>query len=471
MRLRSHITQVNVPGVVTQTGRIAMLLGLLWIAPAGVGALFGEGSQVILFGGTGAFLLLAGWLAARQGREDIGFTEGLVITALSYLVAALAGVVPFLSVVGFADAFFESMSGFTTTGLTLVPLADLPRSLLFFRAFSQWIGGAGIVVLTLVILLRTTKPAHRLYVSEAGEGQIMGSVRTTAAAVAKVYLVLTGAAVLLFFGSGMDAFDAVLHALATVSTGGFSPYADSLGHFPQRSVRLAVFFFMLVGATSFPLFYRARKERIRGLFRDPQVRALLGGMGALWGLLWLTGGQEGPLPALFHAVTALTTTGFSLSDPAAWDPAALSLAVGAMIVGGSAGSTAGGIKLIRVLVLLRLGGWMIARTLLPEEAKLPVRHGDLVTSEADLLGLAGFGILYLAVLGLSALALTFSGAPLGSALFEAASALGTVGLSAGVTSPDLEVWAKMVLALDMWVGRLEIVPVMVLLYPGVWRGR
>lgn len=170
-------------------------------------------------------------------------------------------------------------------------------------------------------------------------------------------------------------------------------------------------------------------------------------------------------------MTALTTTGFSLGDPAAWDPAPLNLAVGAMIVRGSAGSTAGGIKLIRVLVLLRLGGWMIARTLLPEKAKLPVRHGDLVTSEADLLGLAGFGILYLAVLGLSALALTFSGAPLGSALFEAASALGTVGLSVGVTSPDLEVWAKMVLALDMWVGRLEIVLVMVLLYPGVWRGR
>jgi trk system potassium uptake protein TrkH len=189
-------------------------------------------------------------MAARQGREDIGFTEGLVITALLYLVAALVGAVPFLSVVGFADAFFESMSGFTTTGLTLVPLTDLPRSLLFFRAFSQWIGGAGIVVLTLVLLLRTTKPAHRLYVSEAGEGEILGSVRTTAAAVAKVYLVLTGAAILLFFGSGMDTFDAVLHALATVSTGGFSPYADSLGHFPQRSVRLAVIFFMLVGATS-----------------------------------------------------------------------------------------------------------------------------------------------------------------------------------------------------------------------------
>lgn len=469
MRLSAHIAQVNVSGVVTQIGRIAELLGMLFVVPAVAAGVLGEWTEAAIFAALAAALGGGGWLGARRGDDDIGYTDGLVITALAYLIASLAGAVAFLPVVDLDDAFFEAMSGFTTTGLTVVPLDGLPGSLVLFRAFSQWIGGAGIVVLVLTVLLRTSRAAHRLYVSEADEQQLVGSVRATARTVARVYLMLTGAAILLLLAAGMTPFDALVHGLAAISTGGFSPHADSIGHYPGTAVHLVVLLLMLAGATSFPLFSRVRSDGPRALLADPQLRALLTGCVVGGALIWLATPADGPIDSLFHAATALTTTGYSVSDPSGWAPETRSLAILMMVVGGSAGSTAGGIKLIRLIALLKLGGWLIARTLLPEEAKLPLRLGGVATSETDLLRTTALVVFYLVILALSAVALAFTGAGLERSLFEAASALGTVGLSVGIASPDLPLWAKLVLIFDMWVGRLEIVPVMVLLYPGVWR--
>jgi len=178
------------------------------------------------------------------------------------------------------------------------------------------------------------------------------------------------------------------------------------------------------------------------------------------------------LPAsVFHATSALTTAGFQLGDPATWPDGALGVVVGLMVLGGSAGSTAGGLKLFRLVLLLKLAHRLVIRALLPEEAKVPVKLQGVAVPDRELELAAGFFVLYMGWLGVSTLLLGLAGFPLETALFESASALGTVGLSAGVTSPELVWWAKLVLILDMWAGRLEILPVLVALHPGAWRRR
>ena len=469
MQLGAHLRPLNLPATITQLGRIGLLMGLLFLVPALAAAALGEWAQGAVFAGVAAGMALLGWAGSRQRRDDIGLTEGLVITASAYLLVAVVGALPFLGVAGFADAFFESMSGFTTTGLTVMPLPELPRSLLFYRAFSQWVGGGGIVVLTLAILLRASGAAHRLYASEAGDEPLVGTVRATARTIARTYLALTVVATGALLMAGLGPFDAAVHAFSSVSTGGFSPWSDSIGHSPGWPVRVVVLVLMLAGAISFPLYGEIRAKGVLQVLRDPQLRAL--GAGVVLGscAMVVADGADDAAESVFHAASALTTTGFSLVPAAEWGDQTRAVAVLLMVIGGSAGSTAGGIKLVRLLVLLRLGRWLIARTLLPEEAKIPVRRGGLVIPEGDLLRLTALVVLYLAVLAASSGLLTLGGHPVGDAVFEATSALGTVGLSSGVTSPDLPVWQKLVLVMNMWLGRLEIVPVLVLLYPAVWR--
>jgi len=272
--------------------------------------------------------------------------------------------------------------------------------------------------------------------------------------------------------AGMNGFDALLHALSTISTGGFSPYASSVGHYPASSTRLVVCVFMIAGATAFPLYYRARRDGPRRFAADSQLRALallvLGGFGLTVVFSAAVGDSRGIVNALFHTVSALTTTGFNVTDAQSWPDGLRMLSTILMIVGGSAGSTAGGIKLFRLLILIAVARWYIARALLPKEAHVPVRLDDRVLHEDDIRAVTGLVAIYLAIAGVSTLLLALSGFSPSAALFESASALGTVGLSTGITSAALPLWAKSVLIFDMWAGRLEIVPLLILFYPRTW---
>jgi trk system potassium uptake protein TrkH len=291
--------------------------------------------------------------------------------------------------------------------------------------------------------------------------------------VLSVYTALTALGFLAYIAVGMGPWDALLHVLATISTGGFSPYGKSIGHFPGPFAPLTVTLFVLLGAISFPLYYRARREGLGQLLSDVQVRALLLvttiGTLVFWGF---SGWRPSELiPGLFHTASALTTAGFSLSDVGTWPEGARALAIGLMVLGGSAGSTAGGLKLLRLILLLKLAHRLVIRVLLPEEAKVPIKLHGVAVPDRELELVAGFFALYIGWLAISTLLLALAGFSLERALFESASALGTVGLSVGVTSPELAGWAKLVLIFDMWAGRLEILPVLVALYPSTWRWR
>jgi len=286
-----------------------------------------------------------------------------------------------------------------------------------------------------------------------------------------IYLLLTVCGFAVFFFAGMTAWEAVLYIMATVSTGGFSPHGESARHFTEPAVLAALCLFMILGALSFPLYHLARSEGIRRLFQDLQFRWLIGILVAatLLASRFYPRDVHALAVDFFSFTSALTTTGFELADPSSSSdgPSLISLLL--MIIGGSAGSTAGGIKLIRLILFFRLAHWFVVRTLLPEETVLPVKYRELIIPERELMQLFAFFFIYLSFLFFSALLLVLLGFDIKTSLFESASALGTVGLSAGISSPDLELGGKLLLAFDMWAGRLEILPLLVLLYPGTWR--
>ena len=470
MTFARYIQPVNPRSVVFHMGGIAWLVGLTLAVPTLAAVIATEWSQSVWFGGTSFLFGVSGWLLRRGPERDLEMNEALVVTALAYLVFAIAGAIPFLPHVPAIDALFESMSGFTTTGLTVVPLAALPSSLLFFRAFSQWIGGAGIIILSVVILTGSGLSSKRLYGLEFGEDKLAGNVRATARLVFRVYAVLTAAGILALALSGASYFEALLLAPAALSTGGFSPYPDSVGRFADGAVPWVLTGLMLLGATSLPLYHLARRQGPAVVWRDPQTRALMLTLLASTLLLWFSANFDlGRLfPSVFQAASSITTTGFGLSREAEWSDSTKVLTLLLMSIGGSTGSTAGGIKLLRIIMTLAVIRWFVVRLLLPREAHVPLRVGAATVEREDLDYVFAFVAGYVLVLLLSGLALTLAGYPGIDALYESASAIGTVGLSTGIASAEAPGWVKILLSMEMWIGRVELMPVLVLLYWRTW---
>jgi trk system potassium uptake protein TrkH len=450
------------------------LIGLTDLIPALISIVVGEFQYTLIFGSLGIVLTLLGFGIYRRresSARELQLKDGLVVTALSYLLFGAVNAFVFLPVVPFIDGFFEAMSGFTTTGLTVLDVSAAPRTLLFFRSYSQWVGGLGIIIISLAILLRPGKAIFQLYSTEFGEENIKGSVIATARIVARIYLILTAVGFCAYLVSGMGLFDALVHILSTLPTGGFSSYPDSIGHFQASAIPYVVCLFMILGAITFPLYYRFARRDFKSLYTNMQVRGFMAILliGAL--LFWALFGLARPwlTPALFQSVTSLTTTGYSTIEVGSLSSTSKVLTIMLMNIGGTTGSTAGGIKIFRLLAILALLRWLVLQALLPREARLPLAIAGLKVGDEDVKMLAAFLAGYVVLLGLSTFAvLWIEGFPFLDTLFETSSAMGTVGLSTGLTSPDLTSWTKLILILNMWIGRLEIIPVLVVFYPRTW---
>jgi trk system potassium uptake protein TrkH len=473
MSLRAHLTPLDLGAVLGQLAGLVRMMGWLLVLPAALAWLSSEFLVAGLLSGLSAVALALGHWGRALLPKDLHLREAFVVTALAYPLFALAGAIAFLPVAPFIDGFFESMSGFTTTGLTVVDLGTLPRSLRFFRSYMQWIGGAGIVILS-VAVWNATRPAgfrFSVYGSAAEGERIAGSVHASARQLLAIYGLLTAVVCVAFVLIGMPVEDAVLHGLATISTGGFSPHAASIGHYASNPAFLIVTMVgMLLGATSFSNYQRlARRSQADRHHRDPQVYALAGVV--LVGTSVLFALEAQPWHAVFDTVSAVTTTGFSLDDPAHWSPTRKLFTTLWMIIGGSSGSTAGGLKLMRLIVLFKLVQWTFRRSLLPSEAQVPLKYAGTAIDAEPLRHLLGFMVAYLLLLLAGGSSLVLAGFAPQDAFFESASAIGTVGLSSGITDADLPAWIKLMLSLEMWAGRLEVLPVLVLLYPGTWKLR
>jgi trk system potassium uptake protein TrkH len=456
----------------------AVPLALSLVPGMGSGAAGAHGRLLVLVLALAALALpLSRLPAARQ----IQWNEALAVTALAFVLSPLLMTWP-LTGYGLAplDAWFEAVSGITTTGLsTLGPVADRPPLFLFTRAWMQWYGGLGIAVLSVALVMRH-HPGSRRLLASAGDEAMDVTARTHARRIAVVYLLLTlGGIALLWAVAGSPGF-AVLHALAAISTGGFSSRDQSLAGLGWET-QAAVALVCLAGAVALPLYALARARGPGVLARDPELRALLAatliaGLGL--GLIGHLGrGADGlPWPAslgqgMALAVAAQSTTGFSPTEVAALDPASKWVLMASMLVGGSAGSTAGGFKLVRLLILLRLLQLALRRSAAPDRAVLGARVGGERIEPGTAVNALLLIALWMLVVGLSWLPfLAYGHDPL-DALFEVISATGTVGLSAGLAGPDLEAPLKLVLGLDMLLGRVEIIAILVVLYPATWIGR
>ena len=417
-------------------------------------------------------------LSRLPAPARVQWNEALTVTALAFMIAPLVMIYPLTAYdIPAVDAWFEAVSGVTTTGLsTLGSVAGRPPLMLFSRAWMQWYGGLGIAVLSVALVMRHHASSKRLLESSGGDA-IAATASTHARRMFLVYLVLTGVGVLLLWAIQGDPFVALIHTLAAVSTGGFSGFDDSLAGMPVAS-RAVVIMLCVLGAVSLPLYYDLRDKGPRVLVADAEVRALIVAIVLAAMVLSLLLHHGGRLPwnqaigqGLLMGASAQTTAGFSGLNVGSLDPASKLTLIASMLTGGCSGSTAGGIKLVRLLILLRLIQLALRSSAASERSVMHLRVGgarlepDVIVNALLLLGL------WALVVFLSWFPFLLYGYDPLNALFEVVSATGTVGLSSGVTRPALEPALKLLLTLDMLFGRVEIVALLVVLYPGTWLGR
>jgi len=476
-----HAARVRV--VAGTLAQLLVMLALLSAVPTMVALGLGSIALAQRLGVMTTLLCVAGVLLLRLPgldlrRIDLQWNEALAVTALAFLLAAAAMVWPLMAAgIEPLDALLESVSAVTTTGLTVLRgLETTDPAVLFLRAWMQWYGGLGIAVLTAALIMRHHTSARRL-LECTGEHLTSAGARQHARTVFAVYAALTLLAVAAVWAAGVAPFDALLYALSAAATGGFAPADASLAGLPLAAVGVLTAVCALA-AVSLPLYARVPTRGLAILWRDEEVRMLVAVVLLAALALTLIGRWQQGLDwpeALGHGlalgVSAQTDTGFSTTAIAALPAAALLVLMLSMTIGGCTGSTAGGLKIVRLLVVLRLVQLALRRTAVAERAVLNARiddervEQDMITSALQLL------TLWLAVLLLSWLVFLLHGAPPLPGLFEVVSATANAGLSAGLTGPALAPALKAVLIADMLFGRVEIIAMLVLFYPPTWIGR
>ena len=458
--------------------QVGLMLAALTTVPLAVAITTGHDAFTARLAAVLVVLLAVGALSRLPAPERIQTNEALAVTALAFILAPLLMSYPLMAGgLAFGDALFEAVSALTTTGLTTVTgMQERPAAFVFLRAWMQWYGGLGIVVLSVALLMGHSTAARRLAEPATTGETVVATTRTHARRVLAVYLLLTGVAVAALWPVAGDGFTALAHGLTAISTGGFATHDASLAALPRPAapVALAV---ALLGAVSLPLYYRTWAQGWRAAWTDPELRGLVTAVvlvAALTALFAAGAGLDGP-EALWHGVlvgiSAQTGTGFTTIEPPSLGNAALLVLIAAMLAGGSIGSTTGGIRILRLLILLKLLRWSLQRTAVPSHAVLTPRLGGRTLETDDLLRALLLAALFATLVLVSWLAFLAHGyAPL-PALFEVASAVGTVGLTAGITRAELEPALKAVLCFDMVAGRLEVIALLVVLYPRTWLGK
>ena len=429
-----------------------------------------------------------------KNAEPANFKTAMVTAALAWFFISLIGSIPFWLIpyntetlfhMAPLSAFFESMSGWTGTGLTMVggSEATLPYTLQFWRTLIQWVGGVGVIVLTLSILARPGTGSFVLYKGEARDQKTHPSIISTVRTIWWIFVLFTiiGIIAMIIIGyltsNGMDPWQSINHAMTGLATGGFSVTSDSLASFGTMS-QIGIVVLMIMGAIAFAAHFNLLKGRIKKFFSDAQLKALialiiLGVIGLTVANLGLYGNDF--ITSLkysgFQFTSAITCTGFATVDIASWGEAAKLILAFAMIIGGAAGSTAGGIKLFRAILLYKGVGWRIKRAISTPRRVFVHKLGEKSLSKEDAMDLINeaaiisFMWVILLIIGIFVILAVEASNPvsnLSNTVFEVCSAQGNVGLSTGVTHINMNPIGKTMLIFNMWIGRLEIIPIIVL---------
>ncbi|CAI8248707.1 MAG: Trk system potassium uptake protein TrkH [Formosa sp. Hel1_33_131] len=458
--------------------------------------LFLAGISVLAFG-------VMSMLCTKNHTKEMNKREGYLVVAFGWIVMTMSGTLPYLftgAIPDFSNAFFETISGYTTTGSTILnDIESLPEGVLFWRSLTHWIGGMGIIVLAIAILPLLGIGGMQLFAAEApgpSADKLHPRITDTAKRLWLIYFGYTAAETLFLSLAGMSFFDALNHSMSTLSTGGFSTKNASIAHWNDRPlIQYIIILFMFLAGTNFVLSYFAFKGKLSKIVQDEEFKlyfkfiliftliaasviyyysymdaASVFDHPLVWGI-----GEGSFRHALFQVVAIVTTTGFVSADYTLWAPFLLVFFFGLMFLGGSAGSTSGGVKLVRHLILLKNGFLEFKRSLHPS-AVLPVRYNNKSVSGEIVFNVLGFFILYMLSFIVGALGFAILGLDFESAIGVAASSLGNVGPALGEFGPsnnffEMPTAGKWWAAFLMLIGRLELFTVLILFTPFFWRNR
>jgi trk system potassium uptake protein TrkH len=424
-----------------------------------------------------------GWLISRKHNKDLNQKDGFLIITLFWLVLSIAGSIPFvLSGMSYMDAFFEAMSGITTTGATVISnLQSLPESMLLYRQLLQWMGGMGLIVLAIAVMPLLGIGGGQLYKTEIpgamNDQKLTPRIKETAQALWLLYLVLTILCAFLYFLAGMSVFDAIAHSLSTVSIGGFSTYDQSIGHFNNGLIETVCVVFMLLSALSFALHYAAfYMKRPLKYFYDPELRFFVSILLLIFASAMLINYlsiSEGATirELLFHTVSIVTTTGFTIGDSSQWNPSIGFLLLIGAFIGACSGSVGGGIKSWRVLIMINYA-YINLKKMIHPSAVISLKIGTKNIENDVAASVWGFFSIYVISFMILLLGLVVSGLDFESSFSAIGACLNNLGpglSSVAQTYESVSPAGKGILAFAMILGRLEIFTLLLLFTPMFWK--
>ena len=480
---------MRIGGVLNLLGKLLIILSLMLLSPIPFSLYFHDGMIVTfllcsLMGLACGGVLLACFLP----EKELGYKDGFAIVTFSWLALAVLGALPYIfsgAVPSFVDALFESMSGFTTTGSTIISdIEILPKSLLFWRTMTHWLGGMGIIVLTLAILPLLGIGGMQLFQAEVPgptKDRLAPRIQDTARILWSVYLLMTMIETGLLMVGGVDFFNAITHSFATLATGGFSNFNNSLGHYQSTYLQSVVILFMFLAGANFSLHFMALRGNISAYWKNEEFRfytaIILLAAFAIVIANYVAGTYvehgRNLRDVLFQVVSIMTTTGFGTADFDTWPPFCRILLVSLMFIGGCAGSTGGGIKVVRFLLFFKYARLQLHKLVHPRQVET-IKLGNTKVPQDVMIAILSFFAIYLAVFIIASLIVTALGVDIITGPTAVIATLNNIGPGLHLVGPTrnfghLPSLAKLVLVFCMLAGRLELYTVAILLTPGYWR--
>lgn len=476
-------------------GMVLKSLGILLICEAAVMipslivAIAANGKDIQAFTITIVLTAIVGFLAAKikPRRKNIYARDGFAIVAIGWLLVSFFGSLPFVisgAIPSMVDAFFETSSGLTTTGSSILTNVEvLPYGVTFWRSFTHWIGGMGVLVMTLAILPSAGAGAIQIMKAESpgpNPGKLVPKMGQTAKILYGIYIMITIIEVILLKIGGMSLFDSLIHTFASVGTGGFSNKSLSIGSYNSVYIEIVITIFTLACGINFAIYFQALKGNIKGIFKDEELKFYLGVV--FFAIVLITLNIHGSIYkslgesiryAFFQVVTIVTTTGYTTADYNLWPTFSKMILISLMFVGGCAGSTAGGIKGIRFLLLFRLIKRELLKIIHPK-AVYTVKFAGKSVEEESLMSIAAFFFIYLIIFIVNIFVVSLNGFDIITTTSAVAATIGNVGPGLGMVGPmgnysEFSDLSKIAMSFGMIIGRLEIYPILLLTVPTFWK--
>lgn len=487
--MKSFFRDINYGLIIRIIGFLLMIEGLFMLTGIPFSWRDCGGSCFALLVAAEITLIFGGlcWILTQNASRVLGKREGYIIVTFSWVLISVFGALPFMisgAIPGFADAFFETMSGFTTTGASvLTDIESVPKDLLYWRSLTQWLGGMGIIVLSVAILPILGIGGMQLFMAEmpgVTYDKLHPRITSTAKRLWGIYVMFTAAQIILLWAGEMNFFDAVCHSFTTMATGGFSTRNNSIAAFGSYSQYVIIFFMFLAG-TNFTMHYFMLHGQLRKVFHNEEFRTYVLIIGVATVIITaslsyfnhLEGFSDGFRDALFTVVSILTTTGYVTANYLSWPGLLWMIIFILMFIGGSAGSTGGGMKIIRQLLMFK-NSWMELRRSIHPNAVLPVKYNHKSVPQDIVFKLMAFFLMYILVFTSGTIALSVLGLDFETAVGASITCLGNIGPGIGLVGPVdnfnfLPEAAKFVLSFLMLLGRLELFTVLILFSPYFWK--